>query len=147
MQHCPLEEGLRNCMSLTFYLSSVSSLINAMLKGNIHVYIPQFNRCIFPFTHKTDPHKHPLCCKLIVPLATMSMPPLWSRSPEKFPWMPSALAWEQQRNRRSDVSVSISFCFCRIYIMNHEVMIWYGVPLYLWGYISYFLPQSSRNQT
>lgn len=47
----------------------------------------------YPFTTQTLTNS-PLWCisTFTVPLATMSMPPLWSRSPEKFPWMPSALA-------------------------------------------------------
>lgn len=52
----------------------------------------------------------PLWCEWTVPLATMSMPPLCSRSPEKFPWMPSALAYKKQRKQavRSLVSVWVS---------------------------------------
>lgn len=51
----------------------------------------------------------PLWCEWTVPLATMSMPPLCSRSPEKFPWMPSALAYKKQRKQAVRSLVSVWF--------------------------------------
>lgn len=41
-----------------------------------------------------------LCCEKTVPLATMSIPPLCSRSPEKFPCMQSALAYKTQKEKK-----------------------------------------------
>lgn len=48
-----------------------------------------------------------LCCEKIVPLATMIIPPLCSRSPEKFPCMPSALAYKTQKEKKISVTLSL----------------------------------------
>lgn len=73
----------------------------------------------------------PLWCEWTVPLATMSMPPLCSRSPEKFPWMPSALAYKKQRKqtvRSHCVSLGLSNFNPNPVTMaqtNHEVIMQY----------------------
>lgn len=46
-------------------------------------------------------HSRRVVGKRSVPLATISMPPLCNRSPEKFPSTPSALAYRTERTKKS----------------------------------------------